>query len=89
MNMEYGYYENTQPNPGNTNSGNPNPENPKSDKPRKKKGRIFLRILGFMGAALAFGIIAGAAASGYHYIFMITRAAMKLSPRTRMMAKAA
>ncbi|NLY49019.1 MAG: trypsin-like serine protease [Clostridiales bacterium] len=73
MNMEYGYYENTQPNPGNTNSGNPNPENPKSDKPRKKKGRIFLRILGFMGAALAFGIIAGAAASGYHYIFMYNK----------------
>jgi serine protease Do len=37
---------------------------------KKKKKSIFLRILGFTAAALVFGLIAGAVASGYHYFFM-------------------
>lgn len=36
--------------------------------PRKKKKR-FSRLVGFVVAAFAFGIIAGAGASGYHYFF--------------------
>lgn len=35
---------------------------------KKKKG-LFIRLLGFFVAALMFGLIAGAAASGYHYLF--------------------
>lgn len=38
-------------------------------KPKKKKKRRFLRFLSFTVAALCFGIVAGAAASGYHYLF--------------------
>lgn len=50
------------------NSYNPIP-NPKDDKPKKKKKGFFLRFIGLTMSALLFGIIAGAAASGYHYLF--------------------
>ncbi|NLO08271.1 MAG: hypothetical protein GX129_00145, partial [Clostridiales bacterium] len=35
---------------------------------KKKKG-FFRRVIGLTVAALVFGIIAGASASGYHYLF--------------------
>ena len=57
MNIDNNYYENVH-----------TPQ-PKERGQKKKKKGLFLRVLGFMAAALAFGVISGAAASGYHYIF--------------------
>ena len=39
-----------------------------SDEPKKKK-KGFFKVIRFTAAALIFGIIAGAGASGYHYFF--------------------
>lgn len=44
-------------------------DNENSKYPKKKKKGFFLRALGLMAAALAFGLIAGATATGYHYFF--------------------
>lgn len=57
MNIDNNYYENVH-----------TPQ-PKERGQKKKKKGLFLRVLGFLAAALAFGVISGAAASGYHYIF--------------------
>lgn len=42
----------------------------KEEPPKKKKRGPFFRFFRFTAAALAFGIIAGAGFSGYHYFFM-------------------
>lgn len=42
---------------------------PQLKKEAKKKNRYFARFIKFTATALAFGLIAGAGASGYHYFF--------------------